>query len=313
MELLSRDELLSRWERSSDQIGEALYDADFDAALTAMIEEGTLLHEEYWDVQDALKGVLLGFIRPKEVYQFLVDRLKDGKKSLQIYQVMDAYILKKYAAAIRESYEQFNARSADEIVSPILTPEVVLKEPSKPGVVDLKGAISIDSQAPRPISLDTTAPPFSPAPVAAPVHPQAEVKLSSVPVSTMENTPSSTPAAPFMLHRKEEIAPVASSAAAHMQDRSTLSFGNFMASAGSIQSHTPQAPVSRARVEIPIVNFDASSPEERPPSTLFPKPLGVSNESSSISQAEIPISVKKYADTTPTIHYSDLKSPLEKK
>ena len=175
MQHFSRQQLLARWDESSDVLHEAVFSDVNELTLDNLAEKFRLSDDQRADMAHLCLLVFLGFVSYRNVAQELQSELGlDAATALSLYQGIDAKIFEPIRKDIEDNYLKFKIGAVDEasVQKPSVVSQVNLKTPQPEGTVNLKkedtgpkilsvgGLGAGDVPAPRPLVGQE----FSPAP-----------------------------------------------------------------------------------------------------------------------------------------------------
>ena len=200
MQHLSRQQLLARWDESSDVLRGAIF-SDVNESIFDNLEGKFHLSDgQRADMAHLCLLVLLGFISYRNVAQELQDGLGLGAATaLSLYQEINTKIFGPISKEIEDNYLKFKTGAVDEasVQKPSVVPQVNLKTPQPEGTVNLKK----EDTGPKILSVGGFGAQNGPV-----SHPLAK-QGSSVP-----------PSGPSMLQKKEDVVAASRPAVRQPQD-----------------------------------------------------------------------------------------------
>lgn len=301
------EELKKRWDEASDTIHEALFGTAANDQFDQIAEHFHLSDDKKESLSQLCVLVFLGFLHFDDLFKEIRDSLIiDSRVALDVYHELDKKLFDPYRKEIEDNFikHKIGAIKESEVIQPKpVEPQVVLKSEEGPEVINLKQEV-VPVSEPVKLKVISETKPIQPS-VQAPRQP-APASMESVmqPKPLVENkqsfsgnNPPETSKAPelpkeegpMILHKKEEAPTVAQAQATSAFKQS--SFGGFFGSFRTMGSQKPADAISVAKIETP------GDIKKKIEDDIVQK---------------IPVVVKKYEEPAKTIHYSDLKTPLEK-
>lgn len=302
---ISKTDIHERWESLPEALRDAVFSDENDSIIYELVEKYKFSENQERGIGRICFFVFLGFLRIKDVFEELVQNVKlDSKTALEVYQELEQKVFGPYKDHIEKNYRAFQENFQQEVAFPKTQKQVVLKSPIAEEVVNLKTENKISSVENAPAMAQNTEEP-TPAPLdalgkkinvtiqadasdlnekntieknqfATPTPAQEKAETT---ISKPESQNAMSENAPFILHKHEEVAPVARTQAQHGYRQ--MSFGSFMGAFKAPQ--TRQQQVSQAQVEIPSIPVSAPN-----------SPSSASAAQKNISTQQVPFSIKKY-------------------
>lgn len=294
---ISRAQLQERWEQIPESLQDEVFSDAHDETITELVGRYNLTEAQHKKLSYICLTVFLGFLDIKDVFDAIQKSFSfDAKIAMELYEALKSRIFTHAQADITENYKRWTLGVvSDENIAPLFTSEkVTLKKEYAPGTVNLSLK---DIPVPQTNIRATAANPFSQVSQPAPMpqgmsssvrpspflKPQQQIPTENQKQQPVEQSkPISHEEGPMILHKKEDINPIAQSTSD--KGYKQMSFGSFSGSFKTPFSER-QPQISQAQVEIP----NAVSPSDT---------------------KQVPFSVKKYEEKSAqeqakVVHYKE--------
>ncbi|KKS82757.1 MAG: hypothetical protein UV58_C0005G0011 [Candidatus Wolfebacteria bacterium GW2011_GWC1_43_10] len=292
MMIVSREQVLQRWDSTPDLIKEAVYSPTNNDTLANISSSFHLSEERHRDLAYLCLLVFFGFIHLQDLYREIKNSLGiDARIALDIYHELDQKIFSPFHKEIEENYLKFKmgVTRPEEVTEPAVGPSqiVLKKEPAsvlnlKPEIPRLAEEYQSSGQAPaaEPKRIEVSQMERGTKPVTPPA-----TGVQPAPAKPEE---SGLEMGPMIIHKEEESESISQVRATDAFKQNT--FGGFRGSFKAPTIARPQETVSRAEVEMPTTKKAEAG-----------------------EMGKIPVVVKKYEEQPKTIHYGVFRTELKPK
>jgi len=293
---ISRAQLQERWEQIPEFLQDEVFSDAHDEVVSELVGRYILTEAQHKKLSYICLVVFLGFLDVKDVFDTIQKEFSvDAKIAMELYEALKSRVFAHAEVKITENYKRWTLGVIPkENIAPLFTSEkITLKKEYAPGTVNLslkdipvpqtntRASVPL-SQIPQPTqTFQGTSSTLRPSPFIKSQQQMPTESQKQQPIT--QNQPISSEVGPLILHKKEDINPIAQSAGG--KEYKQMSFGNFTGSFKATPFSERQPQVSQAHIEIP-------------------------NTVNTESTKQVPFSVKKYEEKSAqeqakVVHYKE--------